>query len=295
MQRLFFVIFAFGMVACRFGVCLETGAHGALLGMRKGGSKFINRKDMKGYVRLVAAILFGCSLTGCADFNPNKIVKNLTGKSGDTVSVAPKDTILPGDGAHLKFKGIPLDGTLDAFVARLEADGFSKVSLGENWEDFMPVPPPRYGAAKSGEEGDGVTTLEGEFAGYKGCRVEVSTLKGKDLVARINVNFPAQKRWAGLYGNYKDLKDMMTAKYGRPTGCVEEFRKDAAWEKIDDDQDKYLKVMLGKATFETTFRFTNGTILLRMARGEMSDCFVQLSYMDKANDSAVKMHAMDDL
>lgn len=146
-----------------------------------------------------------------------------------------------------------------------------------------------------GEEADGVTTLEGEFAGYKGCRVEVSTLKGKDLVSRINVSFPAQKRWAGLYGNYKDLKDMMTAKYGQPTGCVEEFRKDVGWEKIDDDHDKYLKVMVEKATFETTFRFTNGTILLRMARSEKLDCFVQLSYMDKENDSAVKKHAMDDL
>lgn len=101
---------------------------------------------MKVYVRLMAAVLFGCSLAGCADFNPNKIVKRLTGKSEDTVSVAPKDTILPGDGAHLKFKGIPLDGTLNTFVARLEADGFRKVSPGENWGDFMPVPPPLYGA-----------------------------------------------------------------------------------------------------------------------------------------------------
>lgn len=131
-------------------MCLETGAHGVPLGMRKGGNSFINRKDMKGYVRLMAAVLFGCSLAGCADFNPSKIVKSLTGKSEDTVSVAPRDTILPGDGAHLKFKGIPLDGTLDAFVARLEADGFRKVSPEELWGDFMPVPPPLHGVARSG-------------------------------------------------------------------------------------------------------------------------------------------------
>lgn len=60
---------------------------------------------------------------------------------------------------HLKFKGVPIDGTLREYVSKMEAAGFSY--LGEN---------------------DGTALLEGEFAGVKGCTIGVSVLKRQRLL-----------------------------------------------------------------------------------------------------------------
>ena len=47
---------------------------------------------------------------------------------------------------HMKFKGVPMEGTLQTFTSKLKAKG------------FMPI----------GVQ-DGVSLLKGEFAGYKDC------------------------------------------------------------------------------------------------------------------------------
>ena len=60
---------------------------------------------------------------------------------------------------HLKFKGVPIDGTLREYVSKMESAGFSY--LGED---------------------DGTALLEGEFAGVKGCTVGVSVLKSTNVV-----------------------------------------------------------------------------------------------------------------
>ncbi len=47
---------------------------------------------------------------------------------------------------HLKFKGVPIDGTLSEYVSKMKQAGFQLI-----------------------ETDDGVAVLEGEFAGYKDC------------------------------------------------------------------------------------------------------------------------------
>ena len=68
---------------------------------------------------------------------------------------------------HLSFKGVPIDGTLDDFVFKMQQNGFT-LSQTEN----------------------GTAFLTGDFAGYKDCSVGVTTLKQKDLVYKIAVIFP---------------------------------------------------------------------------------------------------------
>ncbi len=68
---------------------------------------------------------------------------------------------------HLTFKGVPIDGTLNQFVSKMKAAGFTSEGVQ-----------------------DGTAVLSGDFAGYKECIIVVSTLQNKDLVSTIGVMFP---------------------------------------------------------------------------------------------------------
>ena len=102
---------------------------------------------------------------------------------------------------HLKFKGVPIDGTLNEYVSKMKQAGFQLVGTD-----------------------DGVALLEGEFAGYRGCLIAVSTLKSVNVVNTIGVVFPARENWSSLEGDYEHLKSMLTEKYGEPSDVVEKFQ-----------------------------------------------------------------------
>jgi len=57
-------------------------------------------------------------------------------------------------------------------------------------------------------------------------------LKQKDLVHKIGVLFQEKDTWSTLSGNYFDLKQMLTEKYGKPSNVVEKF--DTRTEPRDD-------------------------------------------------------------
>lgn len=88
---------------------------------------------------------------------------------------------------HLKFKGIPIDGTLEKFSEALIEIGFELNE--DSKEDEM--------------------LLIGDFAGYKDCRVYVSTLDNIDLVNFVSVAFPDRDTWSSLLRDYTSLKDML--------------------------------------------------------------------------------------
>lgn len=90
---------------------------------------------------------------------------------------------------HLKFKGVPIDGTLSEYVLKMKQAGFQLI-----------------------ETDDGEAVLEGEFAGYSDCMIGVKTLQKQDLVHEIVVLFPSQDKWSGLSYDYERLKSMLTKK-----------------------------------------------------------------------------------
>ena len=105
------------------------------------------------------------------------------------------------DAQHLKFKGVPIDGTLAAYVSKMKAAGFSDLGIK-----------------------DGTAVLQGDFAGFKGCIIGVSTLKTTNVVNTIGVIFPECDNWSKLENNYQTLKEMLIQKYGEPADCVEKFQ-----------------------------------------------------------------------
>lgn len=173
------------------------------------------------------------------------------------------------DNEHLKFKGVPIDGTLKQYVQKMESAGF--VYVGQQ---------------------EGIALLQGDFAGYKGCTVGVATLTGKDLVNKITVIFPKNDTWSTLYGTYSNLKSMLTEKFGEPSSCVEEFQ---GYTEPRDDNNRMHNVQMDRCNYVTTFSPNTGDIQLFISHDSVISCFVILSYYDKTNSDIIRQKAIDDL
>ena len=170
---------------------------------------------------------------------------------------------------HLTFKGVPLDGTLDQYVAKMIQKGFVHLSTE-----------------------DGTAKLQGDFAGYKDCNVSVSTLKQNDLVHKIDVAFPKKSTWSTLSGNYFELKQLLTEKYGNPTLVVEKFEGNSP---SQDERIKMLNVQTDRCKYYSIWETAKGKIQLSIDHSGLIGCFVTLSYLDKINTATVKKQAIDDL
>jgi len=170
---------------------------------------------------------------------------------------------------HLAFKGVPIDGTLKEYVSKMEQEGFTNLGIK-----------------------DQTGILIGEFAGYKNCNIDVATLKQKDLVYKIAVLFPEKDTWSTLSGNYFDLKDMLTEKYGKPSEVVEKFD---SYSQPRDDNDKMYKVKFDNCKYSSIWKTDKGEIQLSIQHQGVITCYVVLSYSDKINSNIIKTKAKRDL
>ena len=171
---------------------------------------------------------------------------------------------------HLSFKGVPIDGTLADYVSKMKQSGFTVLSA-ENE----------------------TTLLIGDFAGYKDCYIGVSTLKQKDLVYKIGVIFPESETWSNLSGNYFDLKQMLTEKYGKPSETVEKFHN--SYTQSDDDTSKMYEVGMDRCKYYSIWLTEKGEIQLSIEHDGSFNCFAKLMYLDKINGDIIKAKAKGDL
>ncbi len=170
---------------------------------------------------------------------------------------------------HLKFKGIPIDGTVNSFVAKLKQKGYTHLTTS-----------------------DGVALLSGEFAAYKDCTIGVVSSKGRDSVCKVAVIFPAQDTWSALERNYLSLKNMLTTKYGEPSDCVETFQ---SYSQPEDDNARMYELKFDRCKYYTIFKTEQGAIQLELGHESVTRCYVLLSYFDTINQQAIYSDAMDDL
>ena len=169
---------------------------------------------------------------------------------------------------HLKFKGIPIDGTLTSFVNKLKQKGFT-VQHTEK----------------------GTAMLTGEFAAVKGCTAVV-TEHESGVVNRVAVMFPSKDSWAMLYHDYSNLKDMLTQKYGEPAAVEEEFQ-DRSYEM--NDNDRMHEVRMDRCRYICDWTPENGTIELRIQNTSLLGSMVVLVYIDADNEAKVREKALEDL
>ncbi len=221
------------------------------------------------FLLVVVLVLLCLRIAGVWKSEPDDKNKN---KALEPVEVdTTADSVAMEQSTHLKFKGVPIDGSLAQFLSRMQSKGFEVTS----------------------ERQDEIHRLEGDFAGFKQCEVYVSTLDNQDLVSRITVCFPIQDQWKNLYGDYKTLKEMLVEKYGRPVSCVERFTDYLG----NTGEETYLmhSVSNGGCKYVTRFSTDEGDITLSIEQREGLYCFAQLVYQDKENGQAVRKSAIDDL
>ena len=170
---------------------------------------------------------------------------------------------------HLKFKGVPIDGTLSEFVAKMKNAGFSYL----------------------GQE-EGIAVLEGDFAGFRQCNILVATYKPTGKVSMIAVIFPAKDDWGNLEGNYNSLKSMLSQKYGEPNDIIEEFQ---GYSQPKTNSDKMHKLVMDQCVWGSVFTTNEGDIELTIDKKDYLTGHVVLRYRDRINTDAVKQQAIDDL
>lgn len=167
---------------------------------------------------------------------------------------------------HMKFKGVPMEGTLQSFTNKLKTKGFTAVGIQ-----------------------DGVSLLKGEFAGYKNCTIGAVADKS-GMICKVSVIFPTMDKWGDLENCYRNYKSMLTEKYGDPTKCVEEFQNDY----VDDDNSKKHELGMDRCKYICLFSGDNSEIQLEITHQSFS-CYVMLSYFDNANQDKLRKQIMDDL
>ena len=186
-----------------------------------------------------------------------------------TVLITTMVSAQTGSG-HIEFKGVPVDGALNEFVANMESAGFKTEGIK-----------------------DGIAVLRGDFAGEKNCKINVITLMPQNLVNKITVYFPAPNSWADLHGTYSKLKLFLTEKYGAPHMCVEKF---LAYSVPETDMNKMMYARIGKCNYVTSFAVPNGYVNLSIYSGEMqTEPCVKLVYADNENSEIIRQQIMDDL
>lgn len=161
-----------------------------------------------------------------------------------------------------------IDGTLSEYIQKMKQKGFTHI----------------------GTEDD-VAMLTGDFAAYKNCRVNIATLKQKDLVSKIMVEFSSCDTWSALVSNYVSLKEMLIKKYGKPLECVEKFQSNV---QPKNDNAKMSQVRCDNCEYCTTWQTEKGNIRLSISH-KMYYCFVTLAYFDKINGEIIEAKAMEDL
>lgn len=168
---------------------------------------------------------------------------------------------------HMKFKGIPIDGTLTEFTQKMKQKGFSYKGME-----------------------DGMALFEGEFAATKGCTI-IAVAKSNNAVHKVAVVFPDCDTWSCLSNKYESLKDMLTQKYGEPASSIEKFDN----KYVNDDMLKFYSVEFDQCKYATIWTTDDGEIDLDITHDGIDSCFVRLIYFDGLNTDKVINQAIDDL
>ena len=171
---------------------------------------------------------------------------------------------------HLKFMGIPINGTLESFTQKLVAKKIKSIQAAE-----------------------GVGLFNGAFAGKNDCNIFVATVPNRNIVSKVVVCLPPRETWAWLESDYNQFKQMLTSKYGEPLQHSETFK---AGTFTSSDYLKISALKEGKCEYYVGWKLNEGVILLEIISIESpSSCFVRLNYYDAINDKLAENSKQNDL
>lgn len=182
------------------------------------------------------------------------------------------------------FMGIPMRGPVTVFVKKLETKGLKFDMINDN----------------------GLYVMKGLFVGHT-ASVLLQPLADGDI-CRVQVLFSDQGQyftsWRRIYDVYKDIKDRLIEKYGKPHKCIEKF----LGIKPSGDLKKIIALHQGKCNYSCTFTFEGemtsqaeyvsmslnspiGNIFLDISEDQL----VKLTYVDISQEIKLDDQYSDDL
>jgi len=176
---------------------------------------------------------------------------------------------------HLKFMGIPIDGSPTAFANKLKSRGFTL-------ED-SPSPD--------------VICMTGTFAGVSNSDVFIYKSPSSANVYRVRVAFPDVDSWSQLEMRYSKFKDWLSQKY-----LLIESTEEFQGYPPSSDSDKMTKLILGDCSYWSVYRastpdgtFLGSVYLDLMSISRENKGYVRIEYEDYLNGEDAKHGFIDDL
>lgn len=151
---------------------------------------------------------------------------------------------------HLKFKNIPLDGSIDQFMNKMKNEGFSLI--------------------KTLETG---AVMEGKFVNND-CKIYILATPKTKKVWKVVAQLPANNTWNAAKAEYKEFKSQYQTKYGIPTDVYEYFSKPY----YEGDGYELQALKKSKCTFVSFWELKEGSIFV-----ELKENGIRLGYEDKKN------------
>ena len=167
---------------------------------------------------------------------------------------------------HLKFKGIPIEGSMKSFCQKLATKGFSEVESDAN-----------------------STLFRGDFAGSNATIGVVSDDEGENVFSVI-VMFDGSNEWRVLLNTYNYYKDLYTRKYGKPAQVVE---KNPA--HSDDNTALMAEVYHRTAVWGCLWKLPAGEIEISIEKAGFYTGWVIVRYRDFLNEEAKTQKILEDI
>jgi hypothetical protein len=169
------------------------------------------------------------------------------------------------ESSHLLFKGIPIDGKISSFVAKLQQKGYVVAD--------RPTP-------------DKIM-LTGKFSG-EDVTLKVEAAQTSHTACCVYVFFPVCEKWVDLELFYKNLTSSYINKYGEPLDSKHEFLPPY------DNPSSILQMQAveeGKCNYSSTFRAEHGIIIVDILNLKL----VRAVYIDAMNYHLYETEQQDDL
>lgn len=169
--------------------------------------------------------------------------------------------------AHLKFKGIPIDGNYKEFAQKLIQKDFKQIDASN----------------------DGIV-LRGNFMATPGVMVLVYPDPTSKAVSAVSAMIEAGDNWPSIEGKYYDVAGTYKEKYGEPSEHIEEFKT----EVHNDDYFRKNALREGQCNYKMQWDVEGGRIVISLAYFQFS-YYVICAYVDEQNVKALRQTIIDDI
>lgn len=170
---------------------------------------------------------------------------------------------------HLTFKGIPIDGSVESFAAKLKQDGYTEEYISDN----------------------GTIVLKGQFAN-EDCGIFLLPTPQTKTIWKVAVIFDKKyTSWSSIKTDFNEFKDLFVKKYGKLTHDYHFFSSPY----YEGDGYEMSALELDKCRYWASFTMPEGYISIKL----ISPGQIALGYEDKVNSALEtkesEKRALDDI